>query len=200
MADPRRVELDDLVNRPGTYFNPQTEVLIVVDDSPELDSEIFNMEEFEGADWVQISDELPVDEHRRDELLEAFQVHLHAGSAEEEDDGGDSSDELEADDQEAGREYADPRSRGRPRDGCRRLRRAATLAAVEDRRALLHLQHVLSGGLDAGAVLLDLGGGGRGARAGRSGRSGRPVEPSEPPPTEPSIPASTERSLVVNWL
>src|SRR5581483_969772 len=95
MADPRRVELDDLVNRPGTYFNPQTEVLIVVDDSPELDAEIFNMEEFEGADWVQISDELPVDEHRRDELLEAFQVHLHAGSAEEEDDGGDSSDELE---------------------------------------------------------------------------------------------------------
>ncbi len=104
MADPRRVELDDLVNRPGTYFNPQTEVLIVVDDSPELDAEIFNMEEFEGADWVQISDELPVDEHRRDELLEAFQVHLHAGSAEEEDDGGDSSDELEEDDQEAGRE------------------------------------------------------------------------------------------------
>ncbi len=71
MVDPRRVELDDLVNRPGTYFNPQTEVLIVVDDSPELDTEIFNMEEFEGADWVQISDELPVDEHRRDELLEA---------------------------------------------------------------------------------------------------------------------------------
>jgi hypothetical protein len=104
MADPRRVELDDLVNRPGTYFNPQTEVLIVVDDSPELDAEIFNMEEFEGADWVQISDELPMDEHRRDELLEAFQVHLHAGSAEAEDDGGDSSDELEADDQEAGRE------------------------------------------------------------------------------------------------
>jgi hypothetical protein len=105
MADPRRVELDDLVNRPGTYFNPQTEVLIVVDDSPELDTEIFNMEEFEGADWVHISDELPVDEHRRDELLEAFQVHLHAGSAEEEeDDGGDTSDELEADDQEPGRE------------------------------------------------------------------------------------------------
>src|ERR1700729_55780 len=104
MADPRSFELDELTIRPGTYFNPQTEVLIVVDDSPELDSEIFNMEEFEGADWVQISDGLPVDEHRRDELLEAFQVHLHAGSPEEEDDGGDSSDELEEDDQEAGRE------------------------------------------------------------------------------------------------
>ena len=79
MADPRRFELDELVNRPGTYFNPQTEVLVVVDDSPELDSEIFNMEEFEGADWVLITDETPVDENRRDELLERFQVHYHPG-------------------------------------------------------------------------------------------------------------------------
>lgn len=74
MADGRKIELEDLVNRPGTYFNPQTEVLVVVDDSPELDAEIFGMEEYEGADWVLISDEVPVDEHRRDELLEAFQV------------------------------------------------------------------------------------------------------------------------------
>jgi hypothetical protein len=74
MADPRRFEIDELVNRPGTYFNPQTEVLIVVDDSPDLDEEIFNMEEYEGADWVLISDEVPVDENRRDELLEGFQT------------------------------------------------------------------------------------------------------------------------------
>jgi hypothetical protein len=79
MADPRKFELEDLVNRPGTYFNPQTEVLVVVDDSPELDAEIFNMEEYEGADWILVSDELPVDEHRRDELLESFQV-ASAGS------------------------------------------------------------------------------------------------------------------------
>jgi hypothetical protein len=100
----RRIELDELVNRPGTYFNPQTEVVIVVDDSPDLDTEIFNMEEFEGSDWIHISDELPIDEHRRDELIEAFQVHLHAGSADLEDDGSDTSDELEEDDQEAARE------------------------------------------------------------------------------------------------
>jgi hypothetical protein len=105
MADHRRIELDELVIRPGTYFNPQTEVLIVVDDSPELDTEIFNMEEYEGADWVLVSDEVPVDENARDQLLEAFQVHLHAGSAEDEDDGDtDTDDELEADDQDAGRE------------------------------------------------------------------------------------------------
>jgi hypothetical protein len=74
MPDPRRFEIDELINRPGTYFNPQTEVMIVVDDSPDLDEEIFNMEEYEGADWVLISDEVPVDENRRDELLEAFQT------------------------------------------------------------------------------------------------------------------------------
>ena len=74
MADPRKFELEELTNRPGTYFNPQTEVLLIVDDSPELDSEIFNMEEYEGADWVLVSDETPVDQARRDELLETFQA------------------------------------------------------------------------------------------------------------------------------
>jgi hypothetical protein len=74
MANPRQFDLDDIVNRPGTYFNPQTEVLIVIDDSPDVDTEVFNMEDFEGADWVLISDESPIDEHVRDELMQAFQV------------------------------------------------------------------------------------------------------------------------------
>src|SRR5205807_9868637 len=98
MADPRRFELEELVNRPGTYFNPQTEVLVVVDDSPELDAEIFSMEEFEGADWVQISDEVPVDENRRDELLETFQVGLHPDTLIEDDE--EELDELEPDEPE----------------------------------------------------------------------------------------------------
>lgn len=74
MATPRQFDLDDLVNRPGTYFNPQTEVLIVVDDSPDVDTEVFNMEEWQGADWVLISDEIPVDEQARDELMQSFGV------------------------------------------------------------------------------------------------------------------------------
>jgi hypothetical protein len=41
MPAPRRFELDDILNRPGTYFNPETEVLIVIDDAPELAPEIF---------------------------------------------------------------------------------------------------------------------------------------------------------------
>jgi hypothetical protein len=43
-----------------------------------MDAEIFNLEEFVGADWVLLSDELPVDEAQRDELLESFQAS-HAG-------------------------------------------------------------------------------------------------------------------------
>jgi hypothetical protein len=78
MAD-RRFDIEDLLVRPGTYFNPQTEVMVVVDDSVSLDSEIFNLEEFEGADWVQISDEVPVDEDRRDREFEAFQATFHGG-------------------------------------------------------------------------------------------------------------------------
>ncbi|CAN5565598.1 hypothetical protein BH20ACT17_BH20ACT17_15580 [soil metagenome] len=74
MANPRQFDLEDIVVRPGTYFNPQTEVLIVVDDSPDVDTEVFNMEDFEGADWVLISDESPIDESVRDELMQAFQV------------------------------------------------------------------------------------------------------------------------------
>jgi hypothetical protein len=79
MADERRFELDDLLLRPGCYLNPQTEVMIVVDDSPSIDGEIFNLEEFEGADWVLVSDEVPLDEARRDELLESFQATYQGG-------------------------------------------------------------------------------------------------------------------------
>ena len=79
MADERRFDLDDLLLRPGCYLNPQTEIMVVVDDSPSIDGEIFNLEEFEGADWVLIADEVPVDEARRDELLETFQATYSGG-------------------------------------------------------------------------------------------------------------------------
>jgi hypothetical protein len=107
-TDNRIVELDDLLVRPGTYFNPQTEVVVIVDDSASIDQEVFNMEAYEGADWVRISDEVPVDEEQRDRLLEQFQTHYHPGS------GGSVSetaleqgdDELDADEdgQDPGRE------------------------------------------------------------------------------------------------
>jgi hypothetical protein len=72
------VELDDLLVRPGTYFNPQTEVVVVVDDSNSIDQEVFNLEAFEGADWVRVSDEVPVDSDALDTALERFQSYRHA--------------------------------------------------------------------------------------------------------------------------
>jgi hypothetical protein len=74
------VDLEDLVVRPGTYFNPQTEVVVIVDDSTSIDQEVFNMEAYEGADWVRISEDVPVDENALDETLEEFQTHYHPGS------------------------------------------------------------------------------------------------------------------------
>ncbi len=95
MANPRQFDLEDIVIRPGTYFNPQTEVLIVVDDSPDVDTEVFNMEDFEGADWVLISDESPVDESVRDELMQAFQVRHGSALSGGLDAGDDVVDETE---------------------------------------------------------------------------------------------------------
>ncbi|MEK6250667.1 MAG: hypothetical protein AABM43_01780 [Actinomycetota bacterium] len=107
-AEERVVEQDELLMQPGTYFNPQTEVLVVVDDSTSLDQEVFNMEAYEGAEWVRIADEVPVDEDRRDRLLEEFQTHYHPGSsgsvsetALDLDDGEENEDE---DGQDPGRE------------------------------------------------------------------------------------------------
>jgi hypothetical protein len=74
------VELDELLVRPGTYFNPQTEVVVVVDDSVSIDQEVFNMEAFEGADWVRVTDEVPVDSDALDTALERFQTLHHPGS------------------------------------------------------------------------------------------------------------------------
>src|SRR5437762_10664757 len=100
MARDRRYDLEDLVNRPGTYFNPQTEVLVIVDDSSSIDSEIFNMEEFEGADWVLISDDVPVDESQRDETLENFQSTFHG-------DGGEDDEDEDVDEDEESDDYVE---------------------------------------------------------------------------------------------
>ncbi|HEV7941200.1 MAG TPA: hypothetical protein VGP17_00215 [Solirubrobacteraceae bacterium] len=103
MAAIRRFELDDLLIRPGTYFNPQTEILVVVDDSPELDREIFDTKEIEGPEWVLISDETPIDESLRDEVLERFQSAHQSGSAlgaDEEDEDEEDEDDLEPDEEE----------------------------------------------------------------------------------------------------
>jgi len=100
MRHARRFQLDELILRPGTYFNPQTEIMVVVDDSPEVDHEIFEAAELDPSDWVQISEETPVDEHRRDDLVERFQLASQSGTelGDDDDDELDEEDDLEEDD------------------------------------------------------------------------------------------------------
>jgi hypothetical protein len=99
MSKARRFQLDELTLRPGTYFNPQTEILMVVDDSPEIGHEIFDPDEFDGVEWVLISEDTPLDEHKRDELIESFQLaHQPGGEHLSEDDVADDVDEEEDDD------------------------------------------------------------------------------------------------------
>jgi hypothetical protein len=83
MAEIRRIELDDLVTRPGTYINPDTEIVVVVDDGGHVDAELLAGDD---GEWVVVSDEVPVDDHRRDELLERLQARATASGAGHEDD------------------------------------------------------------------------------------------------------------------
>ncbi|MBK5232691.1 MAG: hypothetical protein JJE13_06885 [Thermoleophilia bacterium] len=82
MYDESLYELEELAVQPGTYFNPQTEVVVIVDDSASIDQQIFSNGSFEGSEWVRVAEETAVDEDRRDELLEEFQARHHKGARE----------------------------------------------------------------------------------------------------------------------
>jgi hypothetical protein len=102
MTNARRFQIDELTLRPGTYFNPQTEIMIVVDDSPEIDHELFEMAEFDSDEWVLIAEDTPLDEPKRDELVERFQLTYQAGGellADDDDDEQDDDDEDDDDDE-----------------------------------------------------------------------------------------------------
>jgi hypothetical protein len=96
MAALRRFDVDELLNRPGTYFNPETEIVLVVDDTAAAEAELFTGGDDE-AEWVLVSDEVPIDEHQRDTLLERFQARLTEVPDAEADDLGDEEEELEPD-------------------------------------------------------------------------------------------------------
>ena len=96
MANARRFDLDELSNRPGTYYNPTTEVVIVVDDSTALETGL--VDEDDDAEWVLLGDEPAIDEHRRDELVERFETRSVATTVPEtDDDVVEDEEELEPD-------------------------------------------------------------------------------------------------------
>lgn len=91
-AEESLYEVEEMLVQPGTYFNPQTEVVVVVDDSASPDQEVFeSLDGYEGAEWVRVSDDVAVDEEGRDRALEAFETRnqgdsLSEGALEESDD------------------------------------------------------------------------------------------------------------------
>ena len=112
MADLRRYELDDVLHRPGTYVNVQTEVVLVVDDTATIDAELISGARGEG-EWILVADEVPLDEHRRDELIEKLEARARRSSAAVADDDLDVDDDEEEDDDvdeldEAGFSTTDP--------------------------------------------------------------------------------------------
>jgi len=99
-------EVEEMLVQPGTYFNPQTEVVVVVDDSASPDQEVFdNLEGYEGTEWVRVSDEVPVDEDARDRALESFETRSQGGETL-------APDALEASDDDL--EEEEPRPEGVP--------------------------------------------------------------------------------------
>ncbi len=98
MARLRRFDLDELAARPGTYFNPETEILIVVDDSTHPGAEL--VVATDEGEWILVGGDIPLDDARRDEMLEALEVRaVRAGEREEVDDDEhvEEEDELEPD-------------------------------------------------------------------------------------------------------
>jgi hypothetical protein len=98
MADLRRFDLEDLIQRPGTYVNPQTEIVLVVDETATIDAELLGG----GDEWVLVSDEVPLDGDQRDELVDALEERARrtGGAApsldeEIEDEGEEELDELD---------------------------------------------------------------------------------------------------------
>ena len=99
MAGLRRFDIEELVTRPGTYFNPQTEVVLVVDDSASVDLELLEDADEDEGEWILLGDDPAVDEHRRDELVEAFETRRARSSVREDPDEDvvDDEDELAPD-------------------------------------------------------------------------------------------------------
>jgi hypothetical protein len=95
----RRFDVDELLTRPGTYFNPETEIVIIVDDSATVDLELIEDEADEGSEWILLGDDPAIDEHKRDELVEAFETRRARSAAREDpdEDEEDEEDELEPD-------------------------------------------------------------------------------------------------------
>ncbi len=94
--DEEHFELEELAVQPGLYFNPQTEVVVIVDDNFSADPDDFQDDGEDEGRWLRISDEVPIDEQARDELFEDYLTKRRPEQTDE--DEYEDEEELEPDD------------------------------------------------------------------------------------------------------
>lgn len=69
---------DDLLDSPGTYYNPVTEVVVTVDDTNYLDISDVDLEPYSGKEWILLSGDPLNDSSSIEELLQNI-VQLGGG-------------------------------------------------------------------------------------------------------------------------
>lgn len=84
---------DEVLNQPGTYYNPATEVVVTVDDTNYIDQTQINLDEYSGKEWVLIS-ETPM--NNGSTIAEALQTQIELkGGLEATKDLSDTAEEQE---------------------------------------------------------------------------------------------------------
>lgn len=69
---------DEVLNQPGTYYNPTTEVVVTVDDTNYIDQTQINLDEYLDKEWILISETPMNDESNIAETLQT-QIELKSG-------------------------------------------------------------------------------------------------------------------------
>lgn len=75
---PKDLTSDDILDLPGTYFNPATEVVVTVDDTNYVDLSEVNLEPYSGKEWILISEDPLNDSTAVEELLQNV-IQLEGG-------------------------------------------------------------------------------------------------------------------------
>ncbi len=79
------ITTDELLDSPGTYFNPSSEITVTVDDTNYVDISNVDLDEYSGKEWILISDD-PL--NNASQIEETLQIEI------EEDGGVQGTDDL----------------------------------------------------------------------------------------------------------
>ncbi len=69
---------DEVLDMPGTYYNPVTEILVTVDDSNYIDQSLINLDKYTGKQWILVSEDPLNDSSSIEETLQT-EIELEGG-------------------------------------------------------------------------------------------------------------------------